>query len=447
LAQQAGVAVTEESLTRAEEWLRIHLVELEPRPDDAAWALHALSTPRSPAGPPAAGALETAAFEKVYARREQLNSGARALLALVAHRFGWASQARVLVENLENGVVREDRPDRSVIYGGAVSGGSAAPTLHWGGRGSYGRWTDGEVEATAFAVRALLATDPQNKMLEPAVTWLLQNRRGASWSNTRDTAITLLALTDYLAATGELKQSLEAEVEVNGRPLTRINLSPGESLRAPAEIPVPEDWLRDVNEVRILRRGGQAPIYFGVRAQFFTREAPAPAGSELFVRREYFKLAPVETLLEGVRETRIPLAEGDAVSSGDLVECRLVFEGKNDLEYLVFEDHKPAGFEATAVQSGWGPSASQISAEAAQASGGDVPTASGSASLYYEWRDRRAAIFASRLGAGFWEIRYRYLAETPGRFTALPVVAEAMYVPGLAANSAARIVRVTDGER
>ena len=30
------------------------------------------------------------------------------------------------------------------------------------------------------------------------MNWLVKNRRGAQWSNTRDTAIALLALNDYL---------------------------------------------------------------------------------------------------------------------------------------------------------------------------------------------------------------------------------------------------------
>lgn len=447
LAQQSGVTVEEPRLIQAERWLTEHLVQLADRPDEAAWALHALAARRTTPGQPAVDPLELRALERVYGQRAELSSGARALVLLAAPRFGKADWAKILAENLSNGVVRDLQPDASVIYQGAVQGGSTVPTAHWGGGSQFGRWGDGAVEATAFSVRALLAMDPANALVEPAVAWLLQNRRGASWNNTRDTALTLLCLTDFLRVSGELKRSLDAEIWVNGRSLVRTNWSPAGLLAAPSEFAVPEDWLRDTNEVRIVRHGGEAPIYFGVEARFFTADAPRAAGSDLFVRRDYFKLVPVETLLKGVQEKRVRLEEGDGVASGDLVECRLVFEAKNDTEYLLFEDRKPAGFEATEVQSGWGPSASRITPAEAQGPGVRRAEPGRSEPLFFEWRDRRAAIFASRLTAGFWEIRYRYRAETPGRFAALPVTAEAMYVPGLRANSVGQEVRITEAAR
>ena len=64
--------------------------------------------------------------------------------------------------------------------------------------------------------------------------------------------------------------------------------------------------------------------------------------------------------------------------------------------------------------------------------------------MYPEWRDRKAALFVDKLPQGFWELRYEFRAETPGRFHALPVLAHAMYVPEIRANSAE--VRVSVGE-
>ncbi len=37
------------------------------------------------------------------------------------------------------------------------------------------------------------------------MNWLVKNRRGAQWNNTRDTAIALLAMNDYLERSGELR--------------------------------------------------------------------------------------------------------------------------------------------------------------------------------------------------------------------------------------------------
>src|SRR5262249_44742973 len=134
---------------------------------------------------------------------DQLNSYTRALLALSAHHLGNAERAQALIRNLENGVKIDRTPDTSIIQRGPQSSNeSVIGTAHWGEDGIYYRWSDGGIEATAFALRALLAIDPQNKLIEPVTNWLIKNRRGAQSNNTRDTAITILALNDYLRTSG-----------------------------------------------------------------------------------------------------------------------------------------------------------------------------------------------------------------------------------------------------
>jgi len=61
--------------------------------------------------------------------------------------------------------------------------------------------------------------------------------------------------------------------------------------------------------------------------------------------------------------------------------------------------------------------------------------------VYEELRDRKVALFIDKLPQGVWEIRYDYRAEVPGDFHALPVVGRAMYVPEIRCNG--QEVRVT----
>ena len=128
---------------------------------------------------------------------------------------------RYVQSNLENGVRIDNAPASSQLNPGrpAGSNNSGQSTAHWGEDGVHWRWSDGGVEATAFALRALLAIDPQNKLVEPVANWLIKNRRGAQWSNTRDTAIVLLALNDYLRTTREIAADLDYELFVNGTSL------------------------------------------------------------------------------------------------------------------------------------------------------------------------------------------------------------------------------------
>ena len=61
-----------------------------------------------------------------------------------------------------------------------------------------------------------------------------------------------------------------------------------------------------------------------------------------------------------------------------------------------------------------------------------------------ELRDDRVALFVERLARGRHSISYRMRAETPGRFSALPTKASAMYAPELRANSDELKLRIED---
>jgi hypothetical protein len=54
---------------------------------------------------------------------------------------------------------------------------------------------------------------------------------------------------------------------------------------------------------------------------------------------------------------------------------------------------------------------------------------------YVELRDNRVVFFARKLARGRHSVSYRMRAEVPGRFSALPTRASAMYAPELRANS------------
>ena len=54
---------------------------------------------------------------------------------------------------------------------------------------------------------------------------------------------------------------------------------------------------------------------------------------------------------------------------------------------------------------------------------------------YVEFRDERVAFFVRALARGQHSLSYRLRAEIPGKFSALPTKASAMYAPELKANS------------
>src|SRR5262249_1593337 len=154
-------------------------------------------------------------------------------------------------------------PDVSVIQEGRQqSNDSVVGTAHWGEDGIYWHWSDGGVEATAFALRALLEIDPENKLVEPVTNWLIRNRRGAQWSNTRDTAIAVLTLNDYLHRSKELMPDVEYDLLVNGHQIASRKLQGEDALAAPSQFAVDSSFNKDgKNEIRITRRSGTTPLY------------------------------------------------------------------------------------------------------------------------------------------------------------------------------------------
>jgi hypothetical protein len=470
LARDAGLDVRTSVLDNAARFLAAELVEEEREPDLQAWMLHALAAFGGAGKDADARTFQAAAFDNLWKQRDALNAYGRALLCLAAHGMVRESEALTLAQNLRNGAIRDSSPDTSIVQVGTHQP-YTIPTAHWGQDGIFRRWSEGGVEATAFVLRALVTVDPKDELVTPVMNWLVKNRRGAQWSNTRDTAITVLALDEYLRARGELGTAVEFELAVNGKSVAAKRIEKDQLLSAPSTFEVDPALLRDgLNQIRIAKKSGQGPLFFAMRARFFSLEEPIPPrGNELFVRRDCYRLAARQTLLAGTVYERMPMADGDVITSGERVEVVLTIEAKNELEYLVFEDLKPAGLEAVQVRSGEPIAAQELKKsegakrfgtgqdEQAQndrrrGTGRDVRVESqvgegytGRArSAHQELRDRQVAFFLEKLPQGLWELRYELRAETPGRFHALPTLAHAMYVPEIHANGAELRLDVAD---
>ncbi|MBN2496931.1 MAG: alpha-2-macroglobulin [Deltaproteobacteria bacterium] len=469
LAQQAGVQFERRVLDRGVSYLEQHLVDEELNLDRQAWMLHALSTHHALTGRRQVQQYQHKAFDNLWNHRTQLDAYTLAMLALSAVHYKFKDKAEILIENLENTVRRDEAPDRSVVMRGPDGKRSqeTMATARWGADGFWWRFSEGPVESTAFVLRALLAYNPKHPLIDPAVNWLVKNRRGAQWTNTRDTAIAVLALTDFLHASGEIGSESAYTLEVNGRRIADRKLRGRDLVAGPSRFDVDARTLKTgANRIVIRKRKGAA-LYFSARADFFSLEKPIPpAGHEIFARRQYYRWLGRPSLLKGTVYERKPLDDGGSLVSGDRVEVVVTVESKNNYEYLVFEDLKPAGLEAVEVRSGQPLFAREIRADtvdesfgaekhgrkkatwkpALSSAGFDGRDYTGrSHRVHQELRDRKVALFVDKLEQGIWELRYDLRAEVPGYFHALPLKGFAMYVPELKCNSAE--VRMTVYDR
>ncbi len=371
-------------------------------------------------------------FAAIYTARDQLTAYGRACLAMAAPVFGTEEQRAVLVRNLDNGVER-------------AAGGDFGELAHWGKTEGYWRATDGAVETTALTLLALLELDPKNPLIEPAANWLLLNRRGIHWSNTRETAFAVLALTRYLHDRGGLDATGEVDVLVNGTVVQHVKFAPGALLETPLRVEAPVKFLRPgENQIELRRTAGTSPVYLvALATSWVSSREVKPAGSLVHVGREFIHQKATPTLVGTLRITPEPLGPNGTAVAGNEVMARVTIDCPSELEYVMVEVPKPAGCEPLNPLSGWDAHLVRPDDKDAADDGSDGNEAKLGRAIYREEYDDKSVFFIDHLAAGRSEIRFGMRATTRGDFRALPAKVEAMYVPEIRANSDARRLKIT----
>ena len=255
--------------------------------------------------------------------------------------------------------------------------------------------------------------------------YLLNNRKHATyWKSTRDTALCIEALSEYLVASGEDKPDLTVEVWVGQKKEVKIdstnlftfdNRSCSSATRSrPASKPSSSET---GNGTGVLQRVPHELHAGGLHHEGRAGDQGEPQVYKLKRDKKTIKVAGSkgQAADQKVEKYERELLENNStLTSGDLVEVELEIDSKNDYEYVIFEDMKAAGFEPVSLQSGYVPN--------------DL-------NAYVEFRDERVAFFSRTLARGKHSVAYRLRAEIPGKFSALPTKAWAMYAPELKANS------------
>lgn len=289
-------------------------------------------------------------------------------------------------------------------------------------------WYGGNVEAHAWYLKLLAAVNPKSQEARGLVKYLVNNRKHASyWDSTRDTAYAVEAIAAWFKASGESAPSMEVEVLVDGKSLKKVAIDKENLFAFDGTVVLSGNEVTTGKHKVELRRKGEGALYANAYLEVFSLEDfLRKAGLEVKVERHVFKLVPEESetavpdskgqvVKQRVEKFRkVELKDGDTVASGDRLEVELVLESKNDYEYLIFSDGKPAGFEAEEALSGY---------------------VFDGITAYMEPRDRTVDFFIRALPRGKSQVSYRLRAEAPGYYHALPATAAAMYAPELRGNS------------
>jgi uncharacterized protein YfaS (alpha-2-macroglobulin family) len=359
----------------------------------------------------------------LYRDRVHISVYAKAMFGLALHKNQQAEKLAMILENIRQFVVED--PENQTAYLRLPQG------------NPWWSWYGSEIEADAYYLKLLTRTSPRDPKAAGLVKYLLNNRRHATyWNNTRDTAICIEAMAEFLKATGEDNPDMTVEIWLDGKKSKEVAINRSNLFTFDNKLVLTGDTLTSGKHLLEIKRKGSGPVYFNAYVTNFTLEDfITKAGLEVRVDRKYYKLTPIvdkikvsgsrgQALDQKVQKYERKLLENLAtLKSGDLVEIELEIESKNDYEYLIFEDMKPAGFEPMEVRSGY--------------TNNDM-------GAYCEYRDEKVAFFVRALARGNHSLRYRMRAEIPGQFSALPTRAAAMYAPELRGNSDEIKLRVTD---
>jgi hypothetical protein len=432
IAQQCDVALVPGVLERGVEWLRryqdeqvqlIKNAEIKDKPPHLRWK-------------PSADDLDALVYmvlvdagvknaemhEFLYRDRTKLAVYSLATYGLAVQKLGDREKLQMILRNISQYVQQDDE--------------NQTAWLNLPG-GTWWCWYGSEFEAHAYYLKLLSKTEPKGELASRLVKYMLNNRKhGTYWNSTRDTALCVEAMADFLRLSGESKPEMTVEVYYDGRLQKAVEVTPKNLFMFDNKF-VEEGEAVEAGRHQVeLKKKGTGPLYFnGYLTNFTLEDFITKAGLEIKVDRKYYRLKRVEAAIKAAgsrgqvvdqkveKYQREELPNLSTLKSGELCEIELEIDSKNDYEYLVFEDLKPAGFEPVDLQSGY----------------------TGNAlGAYVEFRDNRVVMFVRALARGKHSIAYRMRAEIPGKFSALPTRAWAMYAPELKANSDEIKLRVED---
>lgn len=441
LARQSGAKVNANVLARGLGFLRNVLEEEKGNLQEQAAAARILAMEKA-----YRPMVQKAAMDTLFPRRSKLTPYSQALLALALHDVGKEEPARVLLRNLES-VVQVDR---------------ANGTAHWEetSRRCW-HWYDNATETNAAILQAYLAIQPNSEMPALLVKWLVNNRRATIWNSTRETALTIYALAEYVRVKKELAPDSTITVRYGDDIRREIRITHDNALFFDNRIVVPDAQLTSDNLPLTISQTGKGVCYFNAYTRTFSQEDNLKAtGNEIAVHRRYFRLLPQTAhsepeipALDPLRPNpflsgdyaklalpdlptdssdsgtdtlyqRVALQDGEELKSGEMIEAELELESGNDYEYLLFEDIKPAGCEPVDVRSG------DVSGKGVYAN--------------RELRDQKVAFFLNSLPQGRRILSYRLRAELPGQFRSLPVNGYAVYAPDIRALSDEQRIGIRD---
>jgi hypothetical protein len=318
-AKVAGWEIDDSRFSKGRNWLNSTLAaHPDMIADLRAYVVYALAT---------TGGAPKEALDKAWESRDKLSDEGLALvgLALDAAGDGRAKEAAQLLEK------KAKTTDSDAYWAGNYDG-----LLDY--------WDDTSAETTAFALKLLARQDRSSGYLPKAALWLGKHRSGDYWYSTKQTAMVIGGLTDYLALSGELANTSDVEVLVNGASVAKRHFGSGDGFALPWRIKLPSAQVGNGGQVTV-RKSGNGITYWSTESAWYSADRKQFQQGQLAlnITRDYYVLQKRQaTPSDPITYDLVPLQ--GPVHVGDIVAVRLALNGTS-WKYLLAEDPIPAGTE------------------------------------------------------------------------------------------------------
>jgi uncharacterized protein YfaS (alpha-2-macroglobulin family) len=256
--------------------------------------------------------------------------------------------------------------------------------IHWNSEDMW--YWEVPTEATAVALMAVIQLTPDDPRIPNAVCWLLEHRYGNHWESTRDTAMIIYALSDYLKHNKELQPSFTTTVTINRRKVATLHFEQNTIFQPEKVITIRSADIASNENIIQLTTTGTGTLYYTIElTQYIEGVEPSTKsrGSGITITREYRKMASGKKNASKAASTEFHV--------GDTIQVRLTVNSPKNYEHVLIEDYLPAGCEAF-----------------------------------------------DRGKIDYYEIR----AGVQGSFNALPTLVQPMYQPNITASGATRRIRI-----
>lgn len=294
--------------------------------------------------------------------------------------------------------------------------------VYWGGKDfQYGYLISDPIEVTSSAIRALILSGEKSSLIENAIRWLVNQKRGNFWFSTKQTASVIFSLAEFIKSSEELNADFVVRIKLNGKEVKSVKFDKNSLKSGELSFVINSNELKSgLNELEI-EKSGKGKLYLSVIENFFKSKYD-DEDRHFEVERKFYVVRHErdgEKLIRKISELK------DEVKVGERILVELKVKAKNNFEYFMLEDPMLPGFERFNEQfeqnhfERW-------------------------FYHYKEERDKKTAFFVTNLNKGEYTFSYTTYAQFPGTYILPPSIASLMYYPELRGVGEEKVIKIIE---